>query len=1080
MVVDCFVGENFAENEGGGGRFDNNEFVHIENSTFSGNRADYLGGGVSAQDSENFEMGHSVIRQNYAENGFGGVEVSDLRQRVHMWDLLVHDNCSPFETGGLGFRVEADTADILLERSTFINNSICGLKLRTCDSQPRDGQALSITNWREYSHFTSVVTIKDVYFENSGWNDPGDINSGGAMLLYQVSNVTLTNATFVNNYGFSGGGLRVDGGYGMFRSNIGLSNLNFTENRAVYGGAISISGFVNMSLDHAHIERDSADWGSGVYVLATNVTVTWDDLHGVDTKGTKFGDLLMWDNGEDYDYALPQTPQCGAAAQAEGKHVWGCSCEGCIVYSTGVTSTALMQNGTMLPPGTQVQGASREVISPPPVFLALDDYGNVFPPLDDMTTGLIAGTLLEYLVWDAASATHVLGGNATVDGTLVQYTAQGAEFTSLQVAAIPGSLIVVSFQAMETLWDTVELHVALDACSEGQIYLEIDKRCVSCSPGYIKFDNSTTECTECPTGLTCLGKDRYVLEDGYYMAPQSDTLCGRQDAECVLRRVVHCDDREEACASGVEEARENTPGSTEIPLETLCMSGYKSSVVLCSSCEEGHYYTYRGSCEECESVASLVARLVLSSILLAAGVVALARWVHANSLKDDGATRLHFYFKAAKNASVGADCVTIAVNHIQMMSQVRIVFNSDQIPAGMRLFFNTFAIFSISVLEILGLPCLWYRLFGTSPIDDHRNIINLVLHCVLPVLIAAPMPYLYFTGRIAQFRKDMRSISQKDLQGGPREPSNLKRKSIVDSFQSQHEKSIPFWVTVYLPLAFFLLIFIHPLVTTHLFQMFNCREYYFLGAHRVAWLEMDRSVQCFTSAWWVSAGMSIVVIIGYVVGFPMGLGLLLLRLRRCKRVRSKQTGECHLVDKSRLILTQGCTWQMVPPKGEPEPVELMIIEPADASGVAGSGAGLGEPGSGAGFGEPGFEETESTTARRSEIPGSGASEGCKKKATSMKGVETALDEPMAHLLVGSLVLPFQRRYYYWTILDMLRRLLQTSVVRASPPSAVSMIAEPLSLPPSLLQTPAPLLAPAQAGGGGVPNLRGLHSAHMPS
>eukprot|EP00295_Goniomonas_pacifica_P044424 CAMPEP_0175912910 /NCGR_PEP_ID=MMETSP0108-20121206/8982_1 /TAXON_ID=195067 ORGANISM="Goniomonas pacifica, Strain CCMP1869" /NCGR_SAMPLE_ID=MMETSP0108 /ASSEMBLY_ACC=CAM_ASM_000204 /LENGTH=580 /DNA_ID=CAMNT_0017235261 /DNA_START=57 /DNA_END=1799 /DNA_ORIENTATION=+ len=75
---------------------------------------------------------------------------------------------------------------------------------------------------------------------------------------------------------------------------------------------------------------------------------------------------------------------------------------------------------------------------------------------------------------------------------------------------------------------------------------------------------------------------------------------------------------------------------------------------------------------------------------------------------------------------------------------------------------------------------------------------------------------------------------------------------------------------------------IHPAVSRTIFDVFNCQQVF---GYDSPWLKADLDLQCLTSTWWPLAAVALFVFMTYVVGFPVGV-LLLLRKRNVARLRA--------------------------------------------------------------------------------------------------------------------------------------------------------------------------------------------------
>eukprot|EP00854_Cymbomonas_tetramitiformis_P009264 gene9264-10975_t len=113
---------------------------------------------------------------------------------------------------------------------------------------------------------------------------------------------------------------------------------------------------------------------------------------------------------------------------------------------------------------------------------------------------------------------------------------------------------------------------------------------------------------------------------------------------------------------------------------------------------------------------------------------------------------------------------------------------------------------------------------------------------------------------------------------------------------------------MYLGLMSFMLTFMHPSVSTFMFQLFNCDKIFFDQDEAQWWLAIDRRLECFTAEWSGYASMATLVICVYVLGLPLGIFVSTSYFDRYKQVCTTEdgTGPMMFVSKGSLqIRTEG-------------------------------------------------------------------------------------------------------------------------------------------------------------------------------
>ncbi|KAK3270491.1 hypothetical protein CYMTET_21117 [Cymbomonas tetramitiformis] len=187
-------------------------------------------------------------------------------------------------------------------------------------------------------------------------------------------------------------------------------------------------------------------------------------------------------------------------------------------------------------------------------------------------------------------------------------------------------------------------------------------------------------------------------------------------------------------------------------------------------------------------------------------------------------------------------------------------------------------------------------------------------------------------------------------------------------------------LTLYLGALSFLLIFIHPIVSTKMFQIFYCDEILLDQGHIESWVHSDKSVVCGDALWTAFATIGALVISLYSIGLPLGLGIINFYLFSQKLVRISAEGTPVYVPSHRLEQTGTRFF-------------LKASEDSSEHEV--------------------FPVFLTHTTHRSPLVGD---------------IETKLEAEKYRSILGSFVLPFKRRYYYWMTYDIIRKLAQTSFV----------------------------------------------------
>eukprot|EP00854_Cymbomonas_tetramitiformis_P005365 gene5365-6510_t len=214
------------------------------------------------------------------------------------------------------------------------------------------------------------------------------------------------------------------------------------------------------------------------------------------------------------------------------------------------------------------------------------------------------------------------------------------------------------------------------------------------------------------------------------------------------------------------------------------------------------------------------------------------------------------------------------------------------------------------------------------------------------------------------------------------------RTRLCSSMQSDHpalEDSFVF--RCYRAAAPFLLVYIHPMVSTLTFQVFDCEELYFNSESVSYFLRHDRATRCFTPEGYIYMFLATVVIALFVLGLPAGLAAMLWYFYQQKEVRigdyDMYVRAAHLrvttPDSSLPSSKNKCRfWLEDPASGE-----LIPVQPYFIKGLA---------------------------------------------QDRIENIHSRIEDPRISKLLLPHVGPFRRRCFYWAPCGIVLRVLQTSVL----------------------------------------------------
>ncbi|KAK3262719.1 hypothetical protein CYMTET_28439 [Cymbomonas tetramitiformis] len=200
-------------------------------------------------------------------------------------------------------------------------------------------------------------------------------------------------------------------------------------------------------------------------------------------------------------------------------------------------------------------------------------------------------------------------------------------------------------------------------------------------------------------------------------------------------------------------------------------------------------------------------------------------------------------------------------------------------------------------------------------------------------------------------------------------------------------------------IAFFLLILLHPTISTCMLQVFNCDQMYFKEVDREFFLHMDRSRKCFSPEWWLCAVVASFIICVYVLGLPIGYCVL----------------SYDLYDRKKVIILDGSE----------KYVRMRMLHAEKALDRERGLKKLRTIGRTAEQEEHVFWMDTQDGERVKVFPV--FIEGAHHR-NPLLNIESKLMHPQVYGALGPFIIPYTDKHYYWTHYDLLRRMVTTSLV----------------------------------------------------
>ncbi|KAK3261045.1 hypothetical protein CYMTET_30032, partial [Cymbomonas tetramitiformis] len=478
------------------------------------------------------------------------------------------------------------------------------------------------------------------------------------------------------------------------------------------------------------------------------------------------------------------------------------------------------------------------------------------------------------------------------------------------------------------------------ACTTGYYFVDTQAPCELCPAKTLKLDAGAayggygTQCTQCIDGsgnliegIICLGGSSYYIHQGYYLSPNA-ARC--EDTDCFLRRVYRCH-TDEACrteplceGSACSEAMLAMQESgTVIPSDfdqrrigyfskdaatiELCNTQKYAEAVLCGGsmvpvCSRGYTLdNKKESCNGCPSRTIVLVQMVAVTLMLF--MLGAVLYVVLNTTTRDLDLRAQHM---ARQIFTAKGAISLLVGYFQVMSQVGLIFSKDVLPSTFAEVTTAFRFVNVNFKSLTYSDCLMYYFFPASVEPDF--FLDLWIAALTPwgVMILMYVLYCY---------------------------QCLRHTAILDlADELQWHRDMRATCTA---VWFWLMMFVHPGISTTMFQLFNCERVEYTDADVEnlddAWIKLDARVQCFNSpAYFLASCAAAFTLMWYTFGFPACMYLAMRRRRQYTKACFRLSELCKL---QYMVLER--SWALVDVRDE-----LLFKEMQAREEAAGSGAVL--------------------------------------------------------------------------------------------------------------------------------------------
>ncbi|KAK3255494.1 hypothetical protein CYMTET_35325 [Cymbomonas tetramitiformis] len=792
-------------------------------------------------------------------------------------------------------------------------------------------------------------------------------------------------------------------------------------NRAEFGGGVSLAMGAQLSMQDSTLQGNSAwNLGGALYTVEPAASTSLSNLSFVQNLAPNM-DSVFWAQAR---------PACANCSFVTSLFETGAQCSGLELDDLSPATSA----GINVRDGS-LNISTIEVVSGDDMQLWVGIYDTELRHICEVDN------LTVYWDWRSNATEALLAGS-----TSQEYSEGHADFSELAIIGLVGQSYDLVLTTSDSSIPPLGLRVAIAPCRDGQEY-DGQSICRSCPPNEIKFDNVSTSCTSCEgreAEIECRGENQYTVAEGYWLSPSiekcaTESVVAGDVAECFLEKVYQCD-YAGAC-SGVPRETEGLSGVLSL---TQCSEGYDHGVVLCGACEIGYEMQLDRSCAICPERKLMTYFQALGTVvgimLFLFGGYLLWKRVEVAVLTKLAADGSSDVATIAARSNDTNNALSLFFGYMQVIGQLTLIFKRDVMPEPFLEMLEGMTFITVDFLDWMSLRCLYYTIPGSENNDIGGFPWMLTFYAVSPFLIATPVILMWWKGhfsyltaleseiqraesvhknrretrRQSQLQAILEAAKQSDNwapstgEAEEEDESAEEKEMHHELVKARQKKEIHVQkMSLMLTLVTFLLVFIHPSVSTYMIQVFRCQHLAYQESSQY-WLYLDRRVECFTPRWASMACISCTVLLTYIAGFPLLLMYLLLGANNLKKVSIPETGRQIWVHTSNLVKSAG-KWKV----GEMDLTMRPQLMPAATRTI---------------------RHSIHTAARRKPAPMDENWIGVEPlfrphtAGADMVDIESKLDDPRIRMLMGSFYIDFRRPYFYWNTYEIFRKLMQTSAV----------------------------------------------------
>ncbi|KAK3237526.1 hypothetical protein CYMTET_52405, partial [Cymbomonas tetramitiformis] len=235
------------------------------------------------------------------------------------------------------------------------------------------------------------------------------------------------------------------------------------------------------------------------------------------------------------------------------------------------------------------------------------------------------------------------------------------------------------------------------------------------------------------------------------------------------------------------------------------------------------------------------------------------------------------------------DAFSLLVGYFQVMGQLHSLYSSAVVPELLRRYSKVINLVNMDFGAMLNNKCLHYH-FGTpsSALVGSNFMWSFWKSVSLPWLLCTTFLTMYF---LATRRRAATRASRRLSKYHPEDSLARRQEEVTEMNWHFNMRA------TYIGAVLFMLTLFHPGIATNMFQIFNCREFYFddPGLNVQYWMTLDPAFECFNGTWMFAMTTAIFMLVVYVFGYPLGLLLIMHSLRKFHKVRlMREHAERHI------------------------------------------------------------------------------------------------------------------------------------------------------------------------------------------